>query len=129
MSEKLLPQNIEAEQGVLGSLVIDPEAIAQIADTLHVGDFYRDVHGVIYGAMLHLYERRTPADFITLCDELARSGSLEEVGGMTYIDQLTDEVPTSAHVEHYARIVIKAAEYRQLIHAAGQIATSAYEER
>ncbi len=125
--DKHLPQDIDAELGVLGSLIIDPEAITLVADTLHTDDFYREVHRTIYTAMLHLYEHRTPADYITLCDKLQGIDAPIE-GWEVYLDHLTDSVPTSAHVEHYARIVVKMAEYRQLIHGAGRIAAIAYEE-
>ena len=127
-TEKQLPQNIEAEKSVLGSLIIDPEAMALVADQLSSKDFYRNAHKDIYEAMLHLYEHRTPADYITLCDELQRREKAIEGSWEVYLDQLTDGVPTSAHVEHYAKIVIAAAENRQLIHAAGQIAAHAYEQ-
>src|SRR5436305_15306307 len=70
--EKLLPQNSEAECGVLGSIIIDPEAIVQIADFLHAEDFYRDAHRIIYEVILQLYEQHEPADFITICDALER---------------------------------------------------------
>lgn len=126
--EKLLPQNIEAECGVLGSIIIDPEAIAQVADFLRPEDFYRDAHRTIYEVILHLYESHEPADFITICDELERLNQLEEVGGPGYITSLVNQVPTSGNVEYYARIVERTAILRRLIHAAGQIAAIAYEE-
>jgi replicative DNA helicase len=126
--EKLLPQNIEAECGVLGSIIIDPEAIVQVADFLHAEDFYRDAHRTIYEVILQLYEQRIPADFITICDELERRNKLEEVGGASYITSLVNQVPTSGNVEHYGRIVERTAILRRLIHAAGQIAAIAYEE-
>jgi replicative DNA helicase len=126
--EKLLPQNIEAECGVLGSILIDPEAIIQVADFLRPEDFYRDAHRAIYEVMLQLYERHEPADFITLCDELERQGKLEEVGGASYITSLVNQVPTSGNIEYYGRIVERMAVLRRLIHAAGQIAAIAYEE-
>ncbi|GHO94499.1 replicative DNA helicase [Reticulibacter mediterranei] len=126
--EKLLPQNIEAECGVLGSIIIDPEAINQVADFLHAEDFYRDAHRTIFEAVLHLYEQHEPADFITICDELARHNKLDQVGGAGYITSLINQVPTSGNVEHYGRIVERTAILRRLIHAAGQIAAVAYEE-
>jgi len=126
--EKLLPQNIEAECGVLGSIIIDPEAIVQVSDFLRADDFYRDVHHTIYEVILQLYEEHEPADFITICDELERRNKLEEVGGASYITSLINQVPTSGNVEFYARIVERAAILRRLIHAAGQIAAIAYEE-
>jgi replicative DNA helicase len=126
--EKLLPQNIEAEEGVLGSIIIDPEAVVQVADFLRPDDFYRDAHRAIFQAVLDLYAERGPADLITICDELQRRGRLEEVGGAAYISALVNAVPTSANVEYYARIVERAAIMRRLIHAAGQMAALAYNE-
>jgi replicative DNA helicase len=126
--EKLLPQNIEAEAAVLGSILIDPEAIVQVADYLRPEDFYRDAHRVIYQAALELYEQREPADLITLTDELLRREKLEEVGGASYVSSLANQVPTSANVDHYGRIVERTATLRRLIHAAGQIAAVAYSE-
>jgi replicative DNA helicase len=126
--EKLLPQNIEAECGVLGSIIIDPEAIVQVAEFLFPDDFYRDAHRTIYEVILQLYEQRQPADFITICDELERRNKLEHVGGASYITSLINQVPTSGNVEYYGRIVERNAILRRLIDAAGQIAAIAYEE-
>ncbi len=128
MIEKLLPQNIEAECGVLGSLIIDPEAIAQVADFLQADDFYRNAHRTIYEIMLRFFDRHEPADFIELCDELTRRNMLEEVGGSSYISSLVNQVPTSGNVEFYGRIVERTAVLRRLIHGAGQIAACAYEQ-
>ena len=126
--EKLLPQNIEAECGVLGSIIIDPEAIVQVSDFLRPEDFYRDAHRTIYEVILHLYQSSEPADFITICDELERRGRLEDVGSASYITSLINQVPTSGNVEYYGHIVERSATLRRLIHAAGQIAAVAYEE-
>ncbi len=126
--EKLLPQNIEAECGVLGSIIIDPEAIVQVADFLFPDDFYRDAHRSIYEVILQLYEQREAADFITICDELERRNKLEDVGGASYITSLINQVPTSGNVEFYGHIVERNCILRRLIHAAGQIAAIAYEE-
>lgn len=128
MHEKQLPFSIEAEMCVLGSIIIDPDALALVADKLEVADFYRNTHKEIYEAMLYLFEHRTPADYLTLCNELKRREKTCEDGWEVYLDRLTDDVPTSAHVEHYAKIVRETAEKRQLIHAAGKIAAIAYEE-
>jgi replicative DNA helicase len=126
--EKLLPQNIEAEAAVLGSILIDPEAIMQVADYLKPDDFYRDAHRVIYQAALELYQDREPADLITLTDELGRRGKLDDVGGASYVTSLANQVPTSANVDYYGHIVERTAVLRRLIHAAGQIAAIAYDE-
>ncbi len=126
--EKLLPQNIEAECGVLGSIIIDPEAIVQVSDFLQAEDFYRDAHRTLYEVILHLYQSSEPADFITICDELERRNQLEDVGGASYITSLINQVPTSGNVEYYGHIVERTSTLRRLIHAAGQIAAVAYEE-
>jgi replicative DNA helicase len=126
--EKLLPQNIEAECGVLGSIIIDPEAIVQVSDFLQPEDFYRDAHRTIYEVILRLYQSGEPADFITICDELERHSQLEDVGGSSYITSLINQVPTSGNVEYYGHIVERTSTLRRLIHAAGQIAAVAYQE-
>lgn len=129
MSDRLLPpQNIEAEQSVLGSLLIDPDAIIKIASFLRPEDFYRETHGMIYGAILALHERRQPADLVTVVDELERREQIETVGGAPYLASLINSVPTSIHVEHYAHIVERTSIMRQLITAAGEIAALAYQE-
>ncbi len=128
MMEKLLPLNIEAEESVLGSLIIDPEAIAQVEDVLRPADFYRDAHKTLYQSILTLSTRHEPADFVTLCDELERTGGLAGAGGASAIASLMNAVPTSANAVYYARIVAQKALYRRLIHAAGKIAALAYEE-
>jgi len=126
--DRLPPQNIEAEQSVLGSLLIDPDAIIQVSPFLRPEDFYRESHGVIYDAILELHERREPVDFVTVCDELERRKKLSEVGGRAYITSLINSVPTAIHAEYYARIVERTSILRHLIVAAGQIAKLAYEE-
>lgn len=126
--ERLLPQNIEAEEGCVGSLIIDPAVVSQIAVFLRPEDFYRNAHQHIYAAIVDLFRAHTPADLITLCDELERRGQLEEIGGAAYVSSLVNAVPTSANVEYYARIVQRASMLRRLIHAAGQMAALAYNE-
>lgn len=126
--EKLLPQNIDAEVGVLGSIIIDPEALDKVASFLRPEDFYRDDHRIIYEGLLQLAsEEGVPADFITLCDELERIGKLEDVGGASYITSLINGVPTSGNVEYYGHIVERTAILRRLIAVAGKIAAIAYE--
>jgi RecA-family ATPase len=125
--EKLLPNNVEAERAVLGSILIHPVAITKVADILRADDFYVNSHRVIYQAIIDLCESREPADLITLTDELQRRGKLEEIGGVSYVSSLANQVPTSANAEYYAGIVLRAAIQRRLIDAAGQIAKAAYE--
>jgi replicative DNA helicase len=126
--ERLPPQNIEAEQACLGSLLIDREAIIRVAPFLRAEDFYRESHARIYQAVLDLFEQRQPADFVTLCNTLEGRGQLDAVGGPAYVTSLINAVPTSIHVEHYGHIVETAALRRRLIDAAGQIARLAFEE-
>lgn len=125
---KLPPQNTDAEASVLGSLLIDPEAVMQVASFLRPEDFYRESHGLIYSSILRLFERREPADVLTVSDELDRHNELETVGGRGYLASLMSRVPTSAHVEHYARIVEATSIRRRLIDAAGHIAQLGYQE-
>jgi replicative DNA helicase len=125
---KLLPQNIEAEEAVLGALLIDPDAIIRVATFLQAGDFHVQRHGMVYQAILDLHERREPADLVTLTDELERREQLGEVGGPAFLTGLINATPTSIHVEYYARIVERTAVLRRLIDAAGQIAKLAYQD-
>jgi replicative DNA helicase len=126
--DKLAPQAVEAEQSVLGSILIDPEAILKVAEFLHPPDFYRQQHSDIYEAMLGLHGQREPIDLVTLGDELARRDRLEPIGGPAYLASLMNMVPTAVHVEHYGRIVERKAVLRNLIGAAGKIAAVGYEE-
>jgi replicative DNA helicase len=125
--ERMVPSNIEAESGVLGSLIIDPEAMVRVIDFLRPDDFYRDTHRTIYETILQLYEQRIPADFITICDVLERQNKLETIGGPGTITALTNQVPTSGNVEYYGHIVERTGVLRRLVHAGGQIAGIAYQ--
>lgn len=126
--ERQPPRNLEAEQAVLGSLIIDPESYLRVAEFLRADDFYRESHATVYNAITSLAERNLPSDFVTLCDELARLGVLEGVGGAAYVTALVNSVPTSTHIEYYARIVERTATLRRLIAAGGQIAALGYQE-
>ncbi len=126
--DRLPPQNVEAESAVLGSILIDPQALSVVAELLRPEDFYRDAHRIIYQAALDLYGRGSPADLVTLTDEIERRGQLEIAGGADAITMLVNVVPTSANVEHYAQIVQRTAILRRLIHVAGQIAALGYSE-
>ena len=125
---KSIPANLEAERAVLGSLLIDPDAIIKVANFLRVEDFFRERHGWLFDVMMTLHERREPLDFVTVVDELERRGQLEEIGGPAYITDLIGGTPTSINVDFYARIVERTALLRRLISAAGQIAELAYDE-
>lgn len=127
--EKQVPFHIEAERAVLGSIIIDPEAIVCVADFLFPEHFYRTAHRILYEAIIRLYQQRIPADFITLSEALERENTLEEVGGSDYITALINHVPTSGNVEHYARIIEKKWVYRQLAEAGTAIVQGAYDEQ
>lgn len=114
---------------VLGSLLIDPDAIIKIANFLRANDFFRERHQLLYNAMLALNEQNEPIDYITLVNILEERSQLDEVGGPAYITDLINGTPTSMHVDHYARIVEKTALLRRLISAAGTIAELAYNEQ
>jgi len=126
--EPLPPHNTEAEESVLGSLMIDPEGIEAVASFLAAGDFYHPRNRDVYAAMLRLFERRQPTDFVMVCDELERADQLEALGGAAYVSRLLTVVPTSIHVEHYGRVVQRTAVMRRLIGAAGRIAAIGYED-
>ncbi len=126
VSPKLPPQNIEAEQSVLGSLLIDQDAIIKIADKLNAEQFYRGSHKKIYEAIIALYERREPADIVTVSGELAQRGVLEEIGGEEYLTELVDKVPTAANIGSYSTIVRDLALRRNLISISTEITEQAY---
>src|SRR3989344_5372960 len=126
---KVPPQNVEAEQSVLGSLLIDKDSIIKIAQDLKPEFFYREQHAEIYRAILTLYEKRQPADLVTVTDVLKKNGVLELAGGAGYLSGLVNSVPTSAHIEHYATIVKEAATKRALIAAAAKITEEAFQDK
>lgn len=126
--DRLPPHNSEAEQSVLGSLLIDREAIIRVRPTLQPEDFYRGAHREIYDAIIDLYDRREPADLTTLPDELQRRGRLDDVGGVAYLTTLLTVVPTAAHVEYYAGIVTREATRRRLIDAGSNIVGLAFDD-
>ncbi len=126
-AEKLPPHDIDAEENVIGSLLIDGEAIHQISSFLKPEDFYREKNQWCYQSCLSLYESDTAIDQITIAQDLARQQKLEALGGPAYLSHLVSTVPTSLHVEHYAQIVYRLSMMRKLIVAAGQVAAIGYE--
>ncbi|MGC8736050.1 MAG: replicative DNA helicase [Dissulfurimicrobium sp.] len=122
------PQNVEAEQCVLGGILIEDGAILKVVDTLSPGDFYREAHGVIYEAMLDLFARNEPQDLITVNNLLKSKGQLDVVGGTSYLAELAEVVPVASNIEYYAKIVRDKAVLRRLIQASSDIATLCYEE-
>ncbi len=119
---------MEAEQSLLGSLLIDQEAMIKIGDVTQPEDFYRDSHRLIYDCMLDLSERHEPIDILTVGNRLEEKGKLQHVGGRTYLVELSNAVPTSAHIVHYAQIIQKKASLRRLIEAATSITRLGYDE-
>jgi replicative DNA helicase len=126
--ERPVPYDVQAEEAVLGSLLLDRDAIIKIAPFLRPEDFYREAHGWIYAAVLDLYARREPPDPVTLSSELDRSGRLEQIGGDSYLVNLVNRTPTSVHIEYYAHIVERTSVLRRLISAGGEIAALGYSE-
>ena len=118
---------MEAEQSVLGSMIIEKEAIFAAAELLRDQDFYRTAHQKIFEAIIALSEKNEPVDLVTLSDELERRRFLEEVGGMAYLVSLANAVPTAANVRYYAQIVQEKSILRSLINAATNIVTRCYE--
>jgi len=125
--EKLPPHDIDAEEAVTGSLLVDGTAIYKIATFLQPPDFYHEPSQWVYGACLSLYQRGEAINQITVAQELARQGKLEPCGGAAYLSHLISIVPTSLDIEHYAQIVYRLSVMRGLINAAGQIAAIGYE--
>jgi replicative DNA helicase len=121
LSDKLPPQNLEAEKACLGSMLLDREAIEIALDILGSDDFYSDQHRIVFDALIDLYNRSVPVDLVTLTDHLKSSGALDKVGGAVQVSGLLEEVPTSANVEYYARIVEQKSLLRKLIRAASGI--------
>ena len=125
---KVPPQNTEAEASLLGAILIDADAIVKIADTVGPEDFYDERHKRIYEASKQLYEKHSPIDVLTLSDQLKATGLIEMVGGPSYLTELTNFVPTAAHVEEYAQIVAQKAMRRRLIKASQDIVGLGYDE-
>jgi len=115
------PHNNEAEAAVLGSILIDKEAVLRVADLVTPDDFYRESHADIYDAMLALFSKSEPIDIISISDRLNDAGKLEKTGGKTYLAQLAESVPTASHVVHYAKIVQRDSTLRRLIVASQEI--------
>lgn len=125
---RIPPQNVEAEMSVLGSLMLDREAIFKVADILSIQDFYKPSHQMIYEAMIDLFQRREPIDILSVSARLREKSVLEEVGGSSYLTSLVNLVPTASHVAYYANIVHKKRILRDLIDASYHITELGYKE-
>ena len=127
-SFKLPPQNIEAEQSILGGVLIENDALNTVVEFLEDGDFYREAHQKIFKSMIALSEKNEPLDLITLTNELKKKKELEAIGGASYLAGLVESVPTAANIAYYAKIVKEKSILRKLISAATEIVTKSYQE-
>ena len=112
---KIMPHSIEAEQSVLGAMMINSEVPIDVVNTLKETDFYANAHCQIYAAMQELYRSNKPIDFVTLTDALDKAGKLEEVGGIEYLTALTNVLPSTANYRHYVDIVKRDSLFRKLV--------------
>jgi replicative DNA helicase len=126
--EKLPPQNLEAEESLLGSLLIDKDAIIKIADLLHEKDFYKDAHTKLFATIKDLYGRNEPIDILSLSNRLEEKNLLDKIGGRTYLAHLSNVTATSANVIHYANIIQRKATLRRLLATASEIAELGFKE-
>lgn len=129
MDESKTPQNTDVEASLLGCVLIDPDAIVKIADIVISDDFYDNSHRLIYESCIRLYEQQTPIDVITLSEDLRAEGNLNIVGGVSYLTELTNSVPTATHAEQYASIVSTKSIRRRLIAASNEIAQIGHDEK
>lgn len=128
LPEKLPPQNVEAEQSLLGCLMLDKDVIIKVADFVRADDFYKDIHKEIYQAMIELYQKMEPIDILSVTSRLREKDKLEEIGGQSYLTSLINTVPTATHVLNYAKIVRAKKVLRDLIGAADEIGLAAFDE-
>jgi len=125
---KLPPQNLEAEQSILGGVLMENDALNTVLEFLEEGDFYRDAHQKIFHSMIALSERNEPLDLITLTNELKKKKELDEIGGSSYLASLVEAVPTAANIAYYAKIVKDKSTLRKMISTATQIVTQSFQE-
>ena len=125
---RIPPQNLTAERSVLGSILLDKDAIIKIIDIVIPEDFYEDRNGIIYGAMLSLFEKRQPIDIVTISEVLEATGQIKEVGGSAYLAEIVNETPSASNIVHYAQICRDKSVLRRLISAAGNISELGYDE-
>lgn len=126
--DRVPPQNLEAEQSILGAMLLERDAIARVVELVRAEDFYRDAHRRIYEVISELFERGEPADLISVTDRLRVLGLLDDAGGAAYVTSLLHAVPTAANVEYYARLVVQKAMLRQMISAGTQIVGMGFRE-
>ncbi len=124
---RIPPHSVESEQSILGSIILDKDAIITVAETIVPGDFYKEAHKIIYESMLSLNSNNEPIDLITLIEELRKEGHLDNVGGISYLTSLSTIVPTTSNVKYYANIVKEKSVMRQLIKASNEIINLGYD--
>jgi replicative DNA helicase len=124
-----LPQSIEAEQSVIGSMIIDKNAIAKVAEKLQDNDFYRDGHKIIYRAIFDMFKNDMAIDLLTLLERLKSTEQLEKAGGVTYITEVSSSVPTTANLSSYIKIVEEKSTLRKLIRASTLIIEDSYNKQ
>lgn len=125
---RIPPQNIDSEKALLGSIMLRPEALPEIMDIIRPEAFYSEKHRIIFVAMTDLYKKHEPIDLLTISSKLKESGDIEKIGGMSYLTELVNVVPSSSNAEHYAEIVQKKFTMRRLIEAAEHIVGLGYDE-
>lgn len=125
---KVPPHDIEAEQAVIGSMLTDKDSVISALEILKPEDFYREDNKVIFGAIVNLYNKAEPIDIITLKSELVSLGKFEQIGGLEYLAELPDKVPTTANVEKYIKIVEEKSMMRNLIKTANELVNLGYDE-
>ena len=123
---RIPPHSVESEQSILGSILLDKDAIITVAETITPTDFYKDAHRIIYESMMALNNKNEPIDMVTLTDELRKRGYLDDIGGVTYLTSLSTIVPTTSNVKYYAEIVKEKSVLRQLIKASNDIINLGY---
>ena len=123
---RIPPHSVESEQSILGSILLDKDAIITVAETITPSDFYKDAHRVIYESMMALNNKNEPIDMVTLTDELRKRGYLDDIGGVTYLTSLSTIVPTTSNVKYYADIIKEKSVLRQLIKASNDIINLGY---
>jgi replicative DNA helicase len=126
--QKIPPQNLAAEQSVIGSMLLDKNAVVRVIELLNPESFYRDAHRFIYESILDLFDRGEPIDLVTVTEALRKAGKLDGVGGAVYVADLINSVPTSANIEHYAKIVEEKYVLRRLIEAGTQVVSRAFSD-
>ena len=125
-SGRIPPQNIEAEESLLGGILVDPDSINKIIDMVSPEDFYKDIHGNIYDIMVGLYERNEPVDIVTVSSSAKDKGAIDRIGGIAYLNDLVDRIPSAANIVHYAKMVREKSLLRNLMNTATGIIEKGY---